>query len=95
MSLTQAAAPTPEHLMSAPLSELFEELDVRLVESEITDAGFFGAVVRRGDGRVTLLMPPDRADWERDTIARSLIGNVLDVDLSPLPRPLFKITELV
>lgn len=89
MSLTQhAPALSPERLLDAPLSELLDELDVSLVDSSITDAGFFGAVVQRRDGQLVLAMPSGRTDFERDTTARMLLGEALGVEMAPPPSPL-------
>lgn len=75
--------------MSAPLPQLLAELDAVMVELDVDDA-FFGAVAQRRDGRIILAMPQGRPGYERDLIARSLLGNILDVDLSPLPAPTFE-----
>ena len=88
MSLRECV--TASHIMSAPLPDLLAEVGAELVESAIDDDGFFGAVVECRDGRIVLAMPQGRPGWERDVIARSLLGNVLGVGLSPLPAPVFE-----
>ncbi|MFF2994156.1 hypothetical protein ACFVTC_06160 [Streptomyces sp. NPDC057950] len=77
---------SPEHLLNTPLSDLLAELDVTLDESSITDPSFTGAAVVTRD-RVILSMRPGQPDYERDAVARALLGHVLDVPLSPLPEP--------
>jgi hypothetical protein len=74
--------------LDAPLDQLLLELDVELHLSQITDPGFIGAVVQRRDGQLILAMPVGRSDFERDTAARMLLGEVLGVDCAPIPEPL-------
>ncbi|MEU6069012.1 hypothetical protein ABZ864_32335 [Streptomyces sp. NPDC047082] len=83
---------SPEHLLDAPLPELLAELDVTLDESSITDPSFTGAAVITRD-RVILSMRAGQPDWERDAVARALLGRVLDVPLSPLPDP-YRMSEV-
>lgn len=94
MSLAQHALPSAERLLTAPLHDLFEELDVELVEPDIADDGFFGAVFVLRDGGIVLSMPTGRPRVERDVIARGLLGNALRVPLPPLPDSLMA-TQLV
>jgi hypothetical protein len=81
-------SPTTDHLLDAPLPQLLNELDALLVDSSITDVGFFGAVVQRRDGQLILAMPVGRSAFERDTTARMLLGEVLGVGAAPVPAPL-------
>ncbi|NNN34089.1 hypothetical protein HLK59_27745 [Streptomyces sp. S3(2020)] len=83
---------SPERLLDAPLPELFAELNVTLDESSITDPNFTGAAVVTRD-RVILSMRVGQPHWERDAVARVLLGRVLDVLLSPLPEP-YRISEV-
>ncbi|MFF4503021.1 hypothetical protein [Streptomyces sp. NPDC001401] len=83
---------SPERLLDAPLLELLAELDVTLDESSITDPSFTGAVVVTR-GRVILSMRAGQPDWERDAVARVLLGRVFDVPLSPLPEP-YRMSEV-
>ncbi|MFD7403565.1 hypothetical protein ACFV7R_13035 [Streptomyces sp. NPDC059866] len=83
---------SPEHLLDAPLPELLAELSVTLDESSITDPSFTGAAMVTRD-RVILSMRAGQPDWERDAVARALLGRVLDVPLSPLPEP-YRISEV-
>jgi hypothetical protein len=84
---------SPDRLLDAPLPELLAELAVEIVDSTITDAGFFGAVVQRKSGELYLSMPSGRSKLEHDTIARYLIAQVFDVGLPQLPEP-FVTTEI-
>ncbi|MET9813186.1 hypothetical protein [Streptomyces sp. NPDC006355] len=79
---------TIDHLMKAPLPQLLVELGVDLVESNITDASFFGALVERRDGTLILAMPVGRSPFERDTAARMLLAEGLGLDAPPVPAPL-------
>lgn len=79
--------PTVDHLMDAPLAELLAECRAEIVDSSITDAGFFGAFVERRDGSRILSMPTGRSAFERDTAARMLLAEGLGLDAPPLPEP--------
>ncbi|MEU5572698.1 hypothetical protein [Streptomyces coeruleorubidus] len=74
--------------MSAPLPHLLAELDVELVDSSITDAGFYGAFVVDRDGFRILSMPTGRSVFERDTAARMLLAEGFGLDAPPVPAPL-------
>ncbi|WP_055693705.1 hypothetical protein [Streptomyces prasinopilosus] len=74
--------------MDAPLDELLDELGVELVDSTVTDRGFFGAFVEHRDGSRVLSMPPGRPAFERDTAARMLLAEGLGLDAPPVPAPL-------
>ncbi|MFD6490307.1 hypothetical protein [Streptomyces sp. NPDC060188] len=78
--------------MDTPLPQLLAELDVELVESEITERGFTGYAHREG-GRLLLAMRPGQPALERDCVARALIGRALGVTMPPLPAP-YKVTCL-
>jgi len=82
-----AASATPD-LLAAPLPQLLAAHDVELVESSITDAGFFGAYVERRDGSRILSMPTGRSTFERDTAARMLLAEGLGLDAPSVPEPL-------
>ncbi|MEV5944599.1 hypothetical protein [Streptomyces sp. NPDC051994] len=71
--------------MELPLPQLLAELDAEIYDSSITDETFFGAAIQRKDGHIALAMPPGREEFERDTVARMLLGKVLHVELAPLP----------
>ncbi len=85
--LTRDALST-HHLLDAPLDELLDELGVELVDSTVTDRGFFGAFVEHRDGSRVLSMPPGRPAFERDTAARMLLAEGLGLDAPPVPAPL-------
>ncbi|MBR8638640.1 hypothetical protein KEF29_03330 [Streptomyces tuirus] len=74
-------------MFDTPLPQLLAELDVELVDSSITNAGFFGALVEHRDGSRLLAMPTGRSELEHDTVARYLLAQVFDVDLPKLPAP--------
>lgn len=78
----------PVDILDAPLSDLLNAFDVELVDSSITDATFFGALVERRDGSRLLSMPPGRSGFERDTAARMLLAEGLGLDAPPVPAPL-------
>lgn len=78
---------TPD-LLDAPLPDLLAAHRVELVDSSITDAGFFGALVERRDGTLILSMPVGRSAFERDTAARMLLAEGLGLDAPPVPAPL-------
>ena len=93
MSLEQAArieqpSISPADLVKVPLPDLLADCDAVIYDSSITDAKFFGAAIRRKDGHIALAMPPAREAFERDTVARILLGKVLGVPMAPLPRSL-------
>lgn len=91
MTLAQGCAiPQQEmpDLLDAPLPQLLNALDVELVDSSITDVGFFGALVERRDGSRILSMPVGRSAFERDTAARMLLAEGLGLDAPPVPAPL-------
>jgi hypothetical protein len=79
---------SPAALVKIPLPDLLAKFDAELYDSSITDAGFFGAAIRREDGHIALAMPSGREAFERDTVARILLGKVLGIPLAPLPRSL-------
>jgi hypothetical protein len=79
---------TAPDLLDAPLPQLLNALDVELVDSSITDVGFFGALVERRDGSRVLSMPAGRSPFERDTAARMLLAEGLGLDAPPVPAPL-------
>lgn len=82
-----AESVTPD-LFDTPLADLLNAFDVELVDSSITDAGFFGALVERRDGTRILSMPVGRSFFEQDTAARMLLAEGLGLDAPPVPTPL-------
>jgi hypothetical protein len=79
---------TPLDLLGTPLPRLLADLGVTLVDSGITDPGFFGAFVEPREGGRFLSMPPGRPEFERDTVARMLLAEAFDLAAPPLPWPL-------
>lgn len=77
---------SPADLVEVPLPDLLVKFDAEVYDSSITDATFFGCAIQRKDGHVALAMPPGRDEFERDTVARILLGKVLGVPLAPLPQ---------
>lgn len=88
--MQKSAMPKPsvDHLMDTPLPVLVNELGVTLIDSDITDREFFGAVVERKTGELLLTMPRDRSELEHDTVARYLLAQALGMDVPPMPAPL-------
>lgn len=82
-----SVTPTPD-LLDAPLPQLLAAHRVELVDSSITDRTFFGAFVERRDGSRILSMPTGRSVFERDTAARMLLAEGLDLEAPPVPAPL-------
>ena len=78
---------SPDHLLDTPLDDLLADTGVEIIDSTITDRGFFGAVVQRKNGGLLLAMPTGRSELEHDTVARYLLAQVFDVDLPLLPAP--------
>lgn len=76
------------NLLDTPLPRLLAAFDVELVESAISDRGFFGALVERRDGSRILSMPVGRPEFERDTAARMLLAEGLGLTAPPVPAPL-------
>jgi hypothetical protein len=79
---------SPARLLGAPLPQLLTEADAEIYDSSITDSSFFGCAIERKDGHIALAMPPGRDEVERDTVARILLGKVLGISMTPLPRSL-------
>lgn len=78
----------PVDLFVCPLPQLLTVLDIELVDSDLSEPGFFGAFVERRDGSRLLSMPPGRPEFERDTVARMLLAQGLGLDAPPVPAPL-------
>lgn len=78
---------TPARVLDAPLPDLLAETGVELVDSSITDAGFCGAIVQPKAGGIVLTMPTGRSELEHDSVARSLIAKLFNINLTELPAP--------
>ncbi|MFD9211660.1 hypothetical protein ACFVY9_00800 [Streptomyces sp. NPDC059544] len=81
-----AVTPDVNTIFDTPIETLLAQYRVTLRESQIRDREFYGAVVVRGD-RISLLLSPDRSEFERDFFTRYLICQALGVDMTPLPEP--------
>lgn len=87
--MAKSAMPIPsvDHLMDTPLPVLVNELGVTLIDSEISDRDFFGAVVQRKTGELLLTMPRNRSELEHDTVARYLLAQAFGVQVPEMPAP--------
>lgn len=92
-ALPQPRKPSAAEILDLPLPQLLADNGVEVFDSSITDAAFCGAVVQRKTGGVLLAMPQGRSRIETDIVARYLIAQAFDVDVSELPPP-FTSTEL-
>lgn len=88
MTTTAVRKPSVDRLMDAPLPVLINELGVTLIDTDIDNAGFFGAVVKATTGELLLTLPAGRSELEHDTMARYLLAQVLGVDVPPMPAPI-------
>lgn len=96
-TLAQAcAAPqadiTADHLLTAPLPQLYAELNVDVKERPadlLPPCGF----AKLEDGRLLMRLPLGQNRWEREMVARSMIGEALRVPMPPLPEP-YQLSEL-
>ncbi|MFJ7963168.1 hypothetical protein [Streptomyces sp. NPDC096324] len=86
------SAITTERLLTAPLPQLLADAGATLVESSITEHGFTGYAHQEG-GRLLLAMRRGQPAFERDCVARALLGDVLGVPLPELPAP-YQLTPL-
>ncbi|MEU9494548.1 hypothetical protein AB0D73_22645 [Streptomyces sp. NPDC048215] len=77
---------TITQVMNGNLDQLLADLGIRVIESSITDANFYGGV-HIGNGRTTILTSPGRVPRVTDTLVRYLIAQTLGLDISPLPMP--------
>lgn len=81
-----AVALTIDQVIDLPLPTLLTEVGTRIVDTEMDDAGFFGAVVEhRAEQRVSLALPAGRDEVERDVVARFLVAVRLGLDLARFP----------
>ncbi|WP_306317266.1 MULTISPECIES: hypothetical protein [unclassified Streptomyces] len=85
-----ALAPTAAHdpLLDLPLSRLLAEYGVELRMTEVDSPGVFGEFREYRDGHRILAMPPNRSEFERDTVARMLLADGLGLGGPPVPSPL-------
>jgi hypothetical protein len=96
MKSTHAAALPPalstDVLLDTPLPQLLADLGIELSERPAADLPPCGYAVVRG-GSVALRMPEGQNRWEREMVARSMIGSALRVPLPELPEP-FRLSEM-
>lgn len=85
-AITRATV-TVAQIMNLPLDQVLTGLDVKVYESSITDANFFGGLHVGNGGKISVFMPPGRDEFETDCLARYLIARGLDLDVTPLPDP--------
>jgi len=85
-AITRATV-TVGQIMNLPLDQVLTGLDIRVIESSITDAHFSGAAHIGNGQKITLVMPPGRDEFETDCIVRYLTAQSLGLDVTPLPQP--------
>lgn len=92
--ITPAVSVTPnvDHLLDAPLDQLFAEFRVDVAVLQ-TDARFTGGVYVRKDASMLFVRPAGRPDAEWQMLARAMLGQALRVPMPPLPEP-YELTEL-
>lgn len=86
------STPTTDDLLDIPLPQLLADLGIELLERPAADVPPCGYAVIRG-GSIALRMPVGQNRWEREMIARSMIGNALRVPMPELPEP-FRLSEM-
>ncbi|MET8658186.1 hypothetical protein [Streptomyces griseus] len=85
-AITRGTA-TVVQIMNLPLDQVLTGLNIRVIESSITDANFYGGV-HIGHGKITVLTSPGRDTRTTDTLVRYLIAKTLNLNVSDLPAPL-------
>jgi hypothetical protein len=97
VAIPEAAVPAAgnrlavEHLMGAPLDQLFAEFGVGVSVLE-ADPAFAGGVYVRKGGSMLFVRPAGRPEAEWELTARAMLGAALRVSLPPLPAP-YELTE--
>ncbi|MGW7087568.1 hypothetical protein ACWGH2_29285 [Streptomyces sp. NPDC054871] len=86
-------APTTDHLLDTPLPQLLAEFRVDLSELPVDEPKFTGGTYVRPDGTMLFAMPAGQNPWERQMIARAMLGQALRVPMPELPAP-YQLTEL-
>ncbi|TXS22422.1 hypothetical protein EAO70_06055 [Streptomyces sp. adm13(2018)] len=74
---------TVDRLLSAPLPELLAEVGAQLIDAPAADDTLGRIEGRLGAARLT--MPTGRSAFERDTIARILVGKLVGAPMRPVP----------
>lgn len=86
-------APSTAHLLDTPLPDLLTEFRVDVSELQVDEPKFTGGTYIRPDGTMLFAMPAGQNRWEREMVARSMLGQALHVQMPPLPAP-YQLTEL-
>lgn len=84
---------TTDHLLDAPLSQLLAEFRVDVSELQVDEPKFTGGTYIRPDGTMLFAMPAGQNRWEREMIARAMLGQALHVPMPDLPEP-YQLTEV-
>ncbi|MFG2670523.1 hypothetical protein [Streptomyces sp. NPDC048445] len=84
-AITRATVTTAQ-VMNLPLDQVLTGLGIRVIDSSITDANFYGGV-HIGNGQTTILTSPGRDQFVTDCMIRYLIAESLGLDVTPLPKP--------
>ncbi|WP_326593865.1 hypothetical protein [Streptomyces brevispora] len=84
-AITRATVTTGQ-IMNLPLGQVLTGLGIRVIESSITDANFYGGV-HIGNGRTTILTSPGRDKFVTDCMIRYLVAESLGLDVTLLPKP--------
>ncbi|MFI0825691.1 hypothetical protein ACH4Q7_14685 [Streptomyces roseolus] len=83
---TVRPVPTIEHVVAAPLDQLLAEQNARVAFLDLgMDIEFYGHLVCRGDGPITIAMPPGRDSLEREITIRMLLAQFHDLDTAGFP----------
>ncbi|MEU3318886.1 hypothetical protein [Streptomyces sp. NPDC006785] len=85
-AITRATV-TVGQIMNLPLDQVLTALDIRVIESSITDANFYGGVHIGNGGKITILTSPGRDPRITDTLVRYLTAKTFNLDVADLPAP--------
>ncbi|WP_406144130.1 hypothetical protein [Streptomyces anulatus] len=85
-AITRTTA-TVAQIMGLTLDQVLTGLDIRVIESSITDTNFYGGVHIGNGGKITILTSPGRDPRITDTLVRFLIAKTFDLDVADLPAP--------
>ncbi|UQA34785.1 hypothetical protein [Streptomyces sp. HNA39] len=85
-AITRATV-TVGQIMNLPLDQVLTGLDIRVIESSITDANFYGGVHIGNGGKITILTSPGRDPRITDTLVRYLTAKTFNLDVADLPAP--------
>lgn len=82
---TPATPLTVDRLLSAPLPELLAEVGAEIVDVPVDEDAFLGEAVQPRSGLTKFYMPAGRTAFERDTVARILVGKLVGAPMRPVP----------